>query len=538
MEKPTLSDLSIHAWIIEHKIKNEKGDLIEFRDHPFQFHIYADESKNLCIMKGAQVGFSTWAIIKQFYMCAKRKLDTIYTLPTDDDVRFFVGGKVNRIINQNPILQKYTEDKDTIEQKKIGNSMIYYRGTYTARKAIMLTADLLIHDEKDSSDQSVVNDYQARTQHSKYKGKHVFSHPSVPGHGVDVEWQQSDQKHWFIKCPHCKKEHYLNWPESIDMEKREYICKYCHGVLSDDIRRRGRWVAKYTGRKYSGYWVPMLICPWVSAGEIIDKFNDPTTTIEFFWNKVLGLPYEGEGNIVTPDIILRNITDKVNDQKRVIIGADSGLIKHFVVGNKDGIFHYGKTKDWKELEKLMLRLNAILVIDALPDLTTPRILQEKYPGKVYLCSYGKDRKTQQLVRWGKDKEKGSVLVDRNRSIQLVIDEFKNRRIPIQGRPADWADYVDHFKNIYRTKEMDKQDRPVFVWCKKTTEDHWVHATVYWRTGMDGFGMAEAGFASAEETVIRAQKGVEIDIDGTAPMPSLKELFDFGENGVEDWRNMG
>jgi len=743
-----LEDISIHAFILKHGIKNEKGDPIEFKNHPFQFHIYSDESKFLAVLKAAQVGLSTCEIIKQFYLCAKRKLDMIYcvdldtevlsergflrgdqlkegekiltlgldgitrwseveeiflkevetemyrhktrnfdafttsnhrwltkgpgdgfnftesselhkshryipktisnnptiksnysdeyvkllawvfaegnyckqtkgsgkksysiiitqservkkirgdyplkiptaqfaksltkrqcqifieefvkadgwvdgsgtmaisqknpncidiltmiavlggyapsvlppgkncvytlrmtqfksvytselksivsrerlkvwcprtkegtfyarrggrcywtgnTLPTDTDVRDFVGGKVNRIINQNQIFQQLTSDKDSIEMKRIGDSTIYYRGTYTARKAIMVTADLLVHDEIDSSDQKVVEEYQARLQHSKYKGRHVFSHPSVPGHGVDKYWQQSDQKHWFVKCPHCKKEHFMDWPGSVDMKAKVFVCKYCHGALSDRDRKKGRWVAKYRNRKYSGYWVPQLICPWVTAGEIVDRFNDRSTTIEFFWNKVLGLPYEGEGNIVTPDMILRNITDKVNKQERVIIGADSGLIKHYVIGNSEGLFYYGKTERWEDIEKLMLRLNAVLVLDALPDLTAPRMLQAKYPGKVYLMSYGADRKTQQLIRWGKNKEKGSVLVDRNRMIQLVIDEFKNRLCAIQGRPADWADYIEHFQNIYRIKEMDKHDRPVFTWAKKNTEDHW------------------------------------------------------------------
>lgn len=536
--KPNLADISIHAWLIENQIKNEKGQLIEFRNHPFLFHIYADESKCLCVVKAAQVGLSTCEIIRQFYICAKRKIDTIYTLPTDEDVRTFVGGKVNRIINQNPILQQYTSDKDTIEQKKIGDSMIYYRGTFTVRKAIMVTADLLVHDEKDSSDQVVLNEYQARLQHSEYKGKHVFSHPSVPGHGVDVEWVQSDQKHWFITCPHCNKEHFMAWPDSVDMQRKVFVCKYCKGELSDNDRRKGRWVQKYKDRKYSGYWVPQLICPWVSAEEIVDKFNDPTTTIEFFWNKVLGLPYEGEGNIVVPEMILRNITSKVNNQERVVIGADSGLIKHYVVGNKEGLFHYGKTNDWKEIERLMLRLNAILVLDALPDLTTPRILQEKYPGKVYLCHYGADRKTQQLIRWGKKEEEGTVLVDRNRMIQFLIDEYNDRRIPISGRPADWKDYVEHFLNIYRVKKLDKHGRPIFTWEKKNTEDHWVHASVYWRVGMERFGAPETGTAIADNAFINANRGVEIDIDGTAPMPKLKEVFDFEQRELDDWRLMG
>lgn len=532
-----LSDISIHAWILENKIRNEKGEPIEFRRHPFLFHIYSDESQYQCGLKPAQIGWSTLEILKTFYFAAKRKMDLIYTLPTDEDVRTFVSGKVNRIINQNPILQQYCKDKDTIEQKQVGHSMIYYRGTYTSRKAIMVTADWLVHDEKDSSDQSVIREYQARLQHSKLKWHHTFSHPSVPGHGVDVEWQNSDQKHWFITCPHCNKRHFMEWPDSINPKTAQFVCKYCSEPIGDDIRRRGEWVKKYKGRKYSGYWISQLMCPWVSAEEIIRKWNDPEVTEEFFYNKILGLPFEGEGNTVNAQDIYRNCTTITNSQDNVVIGADSGLFKHFVVGNKEGIFYHGATETWKDIEALLHRFpGSVLVLDALPDLTAPRELQQKYPGRVYLCHYARDRKTQQLIRWGKKDEEGTVIADRNRMIQLVIDEFRQCRIPLQGRATDWEPYVKHFQNIFRVKEYDSMDRPVFEWKKKNTEDHWVHATVYWRIAMSRFGQGESGIImGGDGGMIPAEKGVEIDrAIGEIPAPNPKKIFVL-EDKTGDWR---
>ena len=62
-------------------------------------------------------------------------------------------------------------------------------------------------------------------------------------------------------------------------------------------------------------------------------------------------------------------------------------------------------------------------MDAKGDLTQPRELQKKYPGRVFLCEYRLDRKTLQFVSWGKDREFGSVIADRSRMIQYVIEEF-------------------------------------------------------------------------------------------------------------------
>src|SRR3990167_6401767 len=105
-------------WLGENKIRNEKGDLIEFDSHPFLIDIYDDNSQNLTVMKAAQVGLSTLQILKNHRDAKRYKMDIIYTLPTDNDVRVFVGGKVNRIIANNPTsLLKDVADKDSIEQK-------------------------------------------------------------------------------------------------------------------------------------------------------------------------------------------------------------------------------------------------------------------------------------------------------------------------------------------------------------------------------------------------------------------------------------
>lgn len=533
-----LAELSIIAWLTENAVRNEKGELIDFKNHRFLYDIYRDQSQYLCVMKAAQVGMSTLEVLKNFYDANRYKMDIIYTLPTDADVQQFVGGKVNRILAQNPILQAYTKDKDTIEQKQIGDSMIYFRGTWTAKQAIMVTADRLVHDEVDSSKQDVVKDYEARLQHSKFKQKHVFSHPSVPGNGVHTEWEQSDQKHWLVKCGACKQEQYLEWPQSICPERKVFVCKECDEPLSDDMRRKGRWARKVgrEGAKYSGYWVSLLMCPWVTAQEILDKYNDTKVSREFFWNKVLGLPYVGSGNKVFKDQILGNLTDKINSQEgRLVIGVDPGIDIRYVIGNREGLFYYGQAKDYEGLDALMTEYEkAIMVIDQGGDIIGQRKLREKYPGRVFLCHYRPDRKTLGLIKWGDNDEDGNVIVDRNRMIQLVIDEFSDKRIPLQGNENDWYDYWLHWSHIYRDMEINPEtgDLIRYVW-KRSDRDDWVHATVYWRVGMDRFGAGEGALVSKlRKNLISASKGAEISVDNTMmykfTMPSFKK--------AKDWRS--
>lgn len=533
---PKLADLSIHAWIQENGIKNEKGDPIEFSDHLFLFDIYGDESPNIVVEKPAQVGLSTLQVIKNHYDAKRFKLDIIYTLPTDGDVNTFVSGKVNRIIANNPCMLADVADKDSIEQKQIGDSYEYFRGTWTKKAAIMIAADRLTHDEIDSSKLGVIADFQARMQHSKHKQTHVFSHPSVKGKGVHAYFLQSDQKEWFIMCPHCQKKQYLSWntedPKkmSIDLERKEFVCKACHGVLSSKDRAVGEWVPRKFKEKpkFSGYHISLLMAPWVTAVEICEKYQecvDGKQTMDFFYNKVLGLPWAGGGNTIEEEQILGLVTTEKSTHKgRLIIGVDPGAIIRFVIGNNEGLLGYGTMKGYAPDQVNNLALNetleyflktfpdSIMVIDQGGDITPQRALRQKYPGRVFLCHYRRDRKTMQLITWGEKDESGNVIVDRNRMIQTLSDETRTGRFKLfSGTRADWYDYWLHWSHIYRVWEENTLGVPEYKWLRDGRDDY-VHCTVYWRVGIDRFGQSGALVSSDLRPEANSYM---INADGTA-----------------------
>jgi len=532
--EPSISEVSVLAWLYEHDIKTETGIPLDFRDHRFLLDIYDDLCPNLVCLKSAQIGFSTLAILKSFWISGASGLDIIYTLPSLSDVQDFVGGKVNRIIAQNPILLEYTKDKDSVEQKKVGENVIYYRGTWTSKAALMVSSDLNIHDEYDASKQDVIDQYESRLQHSKYAWKWIFSNPSMVDVGVDKFWQISDQRHWTITCPSCKEKQYLDFPESIDMEKECYQCKKCKAELPDDARRNGFWKAKYPGRKWHGYWISLLMAPWVPASKILEYHK--TKSIEYFYNFVLGLPYLASENKPTKSMITRNLTDDVNLQEgNIVIGVDTGIDIRYVISNEDGIFNYGECQDYEKLDEFMKRWkNAKIVMDQGGDIIGPRKLMEKYPGRVYLCHYRADRKTKQLVRWGDKDEDGTVLVDRNRMIQLVIDEFMDRRWPIYGTESEFDKYWLHWNHIYRTQKEDHTTQKMrYVW-ERNGRDDWVHATIYCRVGLSRF--SGKGFILGQDVPFFGT-APEISPDGTMPAPNPSKFIYPEKTDEQDWRNI-
>lgn len=522
-EKEYLTTKSILLFIEHYNIKNETGDKVDFNKHLWQYDLYKDFTQKIAVQKPAQVGLSLMQILKVMWAVKYHKLDAIYTLPTVTDAKNFAGGKINRILANNPIMQSWTTDKDSVEQKQIGDNMLYIRGTWTDKAAMMVSSDLNVYDEVDASKQEIIEAYSTRLQYSDKQYEWWFSHPSVEGFGVNKHFNLSDQKHWFIKCSRCSKEQYMSFPDSINLEAETYICKHCKQPLREEDRRKGRWVKKYRDREISGYQVTSLFCPWVSAKKIKEYYD--TKSEEYFYTKVLGLPYIGKGNVVNEGDIMKCVFPEENDQKdRIVIGCDTGLTQWYVMGNKHGIFYYGHSKGYEEIEKVMdENRDAILVMDSKGDLTKPRELQDKYPNRVFMCEYRVDRKTQQLVSWGTGRESGTVVADRNRMMQIVVDEFSKGLMTLNGKPEEWNDYAEHFKNIYRVEEEDMLGVPRRQW-KRKGDDHFCHATLYWRIGMSKY---------ASKAKILVQQ--------TNPLQMVDSITVIGDKGIiskaknYDWR---
>lgn len=502
-----LEDASIHAWIAKNGLVTETGKPYDLRNHLFWFDVLSDESPYQVWLKAAQVGGTVAAVVKLFWTMRRKGVNAIYTMPTDGDVRDFVAGKVNPLISANPALHSLITDKDSIEQKRVGKNTVYFRGTWTSRAALSVSSDLNVHDEEDRSNPDIVAQYASRLQHSEFRHEWHFSNPSSEGHGVDRYWKESDQKHWFVTCPACKAEQDLTWPDSIDPSRKAYVCKKCSEILPDEARRVGRWIAMAPKGKYSGYWISLLMATWVSAAEILEMRR--TKGDEYFYNFVLGLPYAGAGSKLTEDEFFANLSaDPYSTDGQICIGVDTGLPIWYAVGNSQGLFSAGSCDSYDELESMMRRWpRAVLVADQGGDLIGVRQLREKFPGRVYLCHYRTDRKTYNLISWGTGEESGNVVVDRNRAIQMLMDELRARAIPLRGSREDWQEAWTHFANAYRTLEEDAQGNPRFVWNRQGP-DHLMHACTYWRVAMDRFGFRpETTFVAPPIELPGAQRGV-------------------------------
>jgi len=492
---------SLIHWILTKGIKNEKGEPVEFNQRYFLLDLYTDNSKKIVIRKAAQVGVSTFAILKELHDAIYYKLNQIHTLPTREDVWKFVPDKVDGIVKSNPSI--VIDGKNEVEQKQIGRSFIFYKGTFMEKEAIMLTSDRNIYDEVDKSNSSVIRDYRSRLGASQIREEIYISTPTVPNFGIDALWDQSDQKHWRFQCPKCKTWQYMEWDKNIDFDNEVYICQKCHQEITHNIIKDGRWEARYPNREISGYWISQMIAPWRSCKELIKEKEDSEDE-EYFYNFVLGLPYLNPESKIPASLILKNLTDKKSDEKDCVMGVDvGGKDLHIILGNDQGIFRIEKIEDkpekskWQRLAELMEVYEVrFCVIDAEWDTNATYEFAKKFPDRVYLNWYRKDPKMIEIVRFldeGKftDKPKDwneeiKVLSDRNRIIDALIDDLKKGKFKFifQAGDKQIQELIDHIQTMYIRTVTDKIGDEHREWVSTTGKDHFVHALVYYKIALD------------------------------------------------------
>ncbi len=476
---------SILQWITERGILDEKGEPFSFYDRPFLIDILTDFNPNIVVCACAQVGKSVTFSIKSLFAIKHIHFNIIYTMSSDSDVNEFVSSKFNKIVQSNHH-EFEGMATDNVERKEFNNRFIFFKGTNSKTAAISTTADLLIHDEISRSDQMAIETYKSRTKASQYKGRWLFSNPGSERDELDLAWHKSDQKEWVITCPHCKDEHYLVFPDSINIEGKYRQCKTCKGRLDDNTIRQGKWIAQMPVSKISGYHISHLMCVWISAEEIIDDSQgDPA----YFNNFVLGRAYSPGDLSINKTTILDIWTPKYLTTRNIFLGVDVGNIKHYVIRSDKGLIKIGRfTKDSELDDIIAIWKPTAGVIDAMPNTTLSRYIVETYPFMKMSYFMENSNNPQLLVWWGEGDKQGIVYSFRDR----ILDQFLTAMIEAKWLIGVTADemfrlYVKHFETLRREKIVNNKGIERYIWTSTTGEDHFVFADLYSYLAMLGSG---------------------------------------------------
>lgn len=534
------------AFVLNNNLVNENGDPINFKYHKFLLDFYMDNSPEIVAEKCSQVGFSTTAIVKAIHLARYRQANIIYLLPSKTIVNDFVVPKVDPLIASNPAFRDIMGDTDSRGLKSVGmgreQRFIYFRSSWDERSGISLSAHVLISDEYDRSNRKAVETYKTRLDAARLTRPDLgwdwrFSNPTIEGAGVDELYQKSDQKRWMIKCERCNHWQNLVWPDNINIETKQYICAKCTRPMSDEARARGQWVKSYFGREISGYRISQLMAPWIPASEIIkDSLGDQS----IFYNFTLGLPFTSKDIVVTREALTKCLYPSNNPMVNNAMGVDNGIIKHYVIGNKYGIFKVGSTDDWQVIENLRNQYSAYMVCDSNPYPTPVMKLAAKYPGKVFAHFYNEDSKTDETIQWGEGDRSAIVKSDRTKIIDSVVADINAQDLLFNMSLTELEnqEYIKHWLNMYRIVEVSAKGIQRGVWRNiEGKPDHLAHATVYFKVAQQ-MTLAVGGVAhtAAPKAKENPKEALYTNPDGTVETGfDLDKLKDqFNRPKVRNW----
>lgn len=523
------------------RIPESKVGRLDLRHFRYQEEaLYGQEiatAEEACIRKSTQTGVSTafwrWGVWR-----ADQYGDTvIYFFPTKDHVTDFSVERIEPSIQESEYLLSRIPEHYVSQQglKRIGIGWIHFRGINSFNAVQSVAADALVFDEYDDSDDRNVAHAERRIGGARAAGRtprvRRIGRPSLPGYGIDAQYEQSDKRVWLIQCPSCGTKQEMTfadnlrwqtdaggdevlragddaWEQIKDVTRAWRECASCGMSLEPKKGEEfgpiheGEWraTAKGPGRQV-GYFVPRLIVPRTDLREIIvaSRATSPSE-VEVFHNADLGMPFASEDDEMTDfllDRAMANGRDPVPDysgRNSVTMGVDvaSARDMHVRISEvlPDGTRRALMIREVAEVSQIKEMMDAyrvsMCVIDSMPERRATKEVIRDFPGRAFHCDYSLQPNSDAL-RVNLDKL--TVQVNRTEAIDAMYQAIRERRnAPLTKPPRR---YREQMKSLKRRLEEDTKGRPHHVYIKTGSYgDDYAHAEVYDLVAGELLGMVQ------------------------------------------------
>ncbi|KVL49974.1 phage terminase large subunit family protein [Burkholderia territorii] len=500
-------------WICENTTHNDRA--FSFKRYPFQKQIADDMHDNLDCIKPSQVGLTEVQIRKVLAFIARnRGVNVIYTLPDEAMMERISVGRVRPLVDEEHAFnleslggKKPTRTKEIIQ---VGKSFLYLTAAGEGA-ATSISADMVVNDEVDLTDQSMLALFNSRLQGSDWKLNHRFSTPTFQDYGIDQTYKVSDQHEYMLKCACCNHWQVPDFerpfvripglPDSLDFEEIEEAmidagtvdldavsihCEHCGAPLNLGDHERRAWVPKYPQRKHArGYRVrafstERLPPKYILRQLFIYKRKD---FIRGWYNTVLGRSHTGGDQRLNDADINAAFTEfqlvrPSSNTMPAWIGIDIGQTCHIVVGegydvSSIHVVEFLTVPVGRLLEEIARILTTYRIVaggcdrhpytptaEAVRDVSHRRVLPNEYRGS----------KEINLV---KDPAGEITHMQSNRTLLLdeVARAIRLRKIKFSGYGTHRSAIVEHLKDMVRNEEPEKEAE----WKKLNGNDHFFHA---------------------------------------------------------------
>jgi phage terminase large subunit GpA-like protein len=403
--------LTVSAWADKHRVLSPRGAneagpwrttrtpyLKEIMDHLSPSH----PCQRVVFMKGAQTGGTEAGNNFLGYIIHHAPGPILAVQPTVELAKRFSQQRVEPLIEASPMLReriapaRSRDSGNTVLSKTFPGGILVLTGANSAVGLRSMPARYLFLDEVDAYPPSADEEgdpvalAEARTRTFAWRRKvFLVSTPTIRGTSrIEREYEASDQRRYFVACPHCGHAQFLTF-ERLRWEKRRpetaaYQCEGCDERIEErhktSMLAHGEWRATATSADplTVGFHISSLYSPlgWLSWERIAREWlaaQGSDEAIRSFKNGVLGETWmeSGEapdwqrlydrretwpaGTVPERGLFLTAGADVQKDRIEVDVwawgrGLESWLVEHLVIEGGPG-----SATSWAALTGLLSR---------------------------------------------------------------------------------------------------------------------------------------------------------------------------------------
>ncbi|MBU9366211.1 phage terminase large subunit family protein [Burkholderia multivorans] len=282
--------------------------------------------ERVVFMKGAQVGATETGSNWIGYVIHHAPGPMMAVWPTVEMAKRNSKQRIDPLIEESPVLSELIaparsrDSGNTILAKEFRGGVLVMTGANSAVGLRSMPVRYLFLDEVDGypldveGEGDAISLAEARTRTFARRKIFIVSTPTIAGaSAVEREYEASDQRRYFVPCPHCSHRQWLRfeqlrWDKGVP-ETAAYVCESCDTPIAEHHKtwmlEHGEWRATAEGTgKTAGFHLSSLYSPlgWRAWREIaaaweaaVSKETGSSAAIKTFKNTELGETWVEEG---------------------------------------------------------------------------------------------------------------------------------------------------------------------------------------------------------------------------------------------------
>lgn len=315
--------------------------------------------------------------------------------PTVSVAETFSKDRLAPMVRDTPVLRDLIADPksrtsgNTIDKKSFRGGHLTMIGATAPTELASRPIRIVFADEVDRYPASAGSEgdplFLARQRSVTFHNRKFImaSTPTVAGESrIWQAFESSDQRYYWLPCPHCGDFHTLKWQQMIwtgsDPDTAMMACPHCGGMYGDAEKLRmlqqGEWRASSESRGIAGFHISALYSPWQTFSDVVSEWlakKGHPQTLKTFLNLQLGECWEDRsGETIQADTLItrKEMWDNVpEDVALLTCGVDvqdnrleasllgwtaseqARVISHMMIWGDPG-----QPQVWEDLDKVLM----------------------------------------------------------------------------------------------------------------------------------------------------------------------------------------